>query len=195
MINSAYEQLKEGNLEAAVEAFSDCLLLEPSEARVYYGRGMARFQLKQWPAAISDFRKAVELDPEEPEHWVSLGLSLASGDGVYEAIDVFERLLEKKPKYARARILLAQLYYRLGVITKGHHELDLALSSRPTLSERKTIEGMKKEQLLLDKKRYYRPDFEALRQQNRASSSGFLRMIRSLFIKTPKDPHHLVKPQ
>ena len=37
MVERAYGQLKEGCCEEAVEAFSDCLLLEPAEARAYYG--------------------------------------------------------------------------------------------------------------------------------------------------------------
>ncbi len=187
MIEQAYGQLKEGYFEDAVEAFSDCLLLEPAEAKAYYGRGMANFQLKRWESAVPDFRRAKELNPEDPEHWVALAMSLAASNKIYDAIEVFETLLAKQPKYVRGHIQLAELYYRLGVITKGHRQLDIASASRPSLDQRRLIEQMRKEQAALDKKRYYKPDFEALRQQNRADSFGFLKRIKGLFNKKPKN--------
>ncbi len=182
MLTEAYGRLKEGYFEEAVEAFSNFILLDSEEARGYYGRGMARFRLKKWEAAASDFRKAQQLRPEDPENDVALATSLAAGNKIYEAIAVFEDLLKRNPRYVRAHIQLAQLYYRLGVIAKGHRQLDVALAARPTLSERKTIEDLKNEQLALDKKRYYRPDFEELRRQNRAASAGgLLTRIKNLF--------------
>ena len=187
MIEQAYGQLKEGYFEDAAEAFSDCLFLEPAEARAYYGRGMANFQLKKWERAVSDFQKAKELNPEDPENWVSLATSLAASNKIYDAIEVFETLLAKRPQYVRAHIQLAELYYRLGVITKGHRQLEAALQSRPSLSERKTIEELKKIQLTMDKKRFYRPDFEELRKQNRTNSSSFLKKIKNLFVKKNED--------
>ncbi len=183
MLQQAYGQLKEGYFEDAIEAFSDCLLLEPGEARAYYGRGMAHFQLKKWDAAVPDFQKAKEFNPEDPENHIALATSLAADNKIYEAIEVFEALLQKQPQYVRAHIQLAELYYRLGVITKGHRQLDIGLASRPSLAERKIIEQLKKEQMTMDKKRYYRPDFEALRQQNRNASGGFLKRIKALFGK------------
>ena len=187
MLERAYERLKDGYPEDAVESFSNCLLLEPGEARAYYGRGMAYFQLKKWESAVPDFFKAKELNPQDPENWVALATSLASGDKVYEAIEVFEALLVKNPQYVRGHVQLAQLYYRLGVITKGHRQLDIALTSRPSADERRAIEQLKREQTALDKRRHYRPDFEALRQKNRAGSTGFFTRIKSLFNKKLKD--------
>jgi len=184
MIKQAYEYLAGGYFEDAVEAFSKCVLLEPikpPEAKVYSGRGRAYFQLKKWKFAIADFEKAKKLDTEDPENWLGLALSLAMDNKIYEAIDVYETLLTANSQLVRAHIQLALLYYRLGVIGKGHRQLDIALVSRPSLAERRMIEELKKEQLVLDKKRYYKPDFEALREQNRAGSFGFLKGIKKLF--------------
>jgi len=170
MKKQAYEHLRGGYFEDAVEAFSKCILLEPiepAEAKIYSGRGAAYFQLKKWKLAIADFEKARQLDVKDSENWLGLALSLAMDNKIYEAIDVYEALLAGNPRFVRAHIQLALLYYRLGVITKGHRQLDIALASVPSLNERRIIEGLKKEQLTLDKKRYYRPDFEALHRQNR----------------------------
>ena len=178
----AYEHLRGGYFEDALEVFSHCLLLEPGDARIYYGRGMAHLQLKKWKPAIADFEKARELDDEDPENCLALAISLAMDNKIYEAIDCYEALLARKPQLVRAHIQIAMLYYRLGVITRGHRQLDIALTFRPSLAERKMIEGLKKEQLALDKKRFYKPDFEELRRQNQVSSGAFLKKIQNLFI-------------
>jgi len=102
---------------------------------------------------------------------------------IYEAIDVYETLLALKPRFIRARIQLALLYYRLGIISKGHYQLDLALDFGPSLKERKRIADLKNEQLALDKKRYYRPDFQALREQNQDSRFSLLTELTKLFGK------------
>lgn len=181
MIEQACGRLRQGYFEEAIERFSECLLLEPAEPRAYAGRAMSYFQLQKWPLATSDFLKARELDADNAENWIGLAMSLAMDHKIYEAIGVFEALLSDRPQHVRAHIQLAQLYYRLGVIAKGHKQLDVALASRPSLSERRMIEELKKEQLTLDKRRYYKPDFEALRQQNRTASSGLLKRIQNLF--------------
>jgi len=54
MVEQAYAQLKEGHFEDAIQAFSKCLLLEPSEARAYSGRGTAHLQLRKWQPAAFD---------------------------------------------------------------------------------------------------------------------------------------------
>ena len=184
MLNQAYAQLAEGYFENAIDAFSKCLSIEPAEAKAYEGRAQANFRIKNWTAAIADFKKASELNPGEPENWVGLGMSLAMVNEIYPAIDIFEKLLSERPHYVRGHIQLGMLYYRLGIIKKGHEQMDLGLASRPSLAERRSIEQLKNEQLTLDKKRLYRPDFEALRRSN-SDTEGVLktlfRMIKKKF--------------
>ncbi len=181
MVVQAYGQLKDGRFEDAIDAFSACLRLEPAQVDAYRGRAVAYFQLKQWPRAAADFAQAKALDAGEAEHWIGLAMSLAMDHKIYEAIEVFETFLAKHPQHVRAHIQLAQLYYRLGVIAKGHAQLDLALAARPSLGERRTIEQMQHEQLALDKRRYYRPDFEALRRNTAPLFAGVFRRLKAFF--------------
>ena len=181
MMREAFQKLSGGYFEDAREAFTHCLLLESNEARAYAGRGMTHFQLKDWSSAVHDYQKAKELHPEDLENWIGLGMSLAMENKIYEAIEVFETLLAAHPDFARGHVQLGQLYYRLGVISKGHAQMDLALASRPSLEERRLIEELQKEQKALDKKRLYRPDFEALRKQSELSSGSWMKKIKKFF--------------
>ena len=165
MLERAAAQLKEGAFDSAVEAFSACLLVAPQEASAYRGRATARFQLKDWAGAASDFKSAQELDPGEPESGLGLGLTLAMQNEIYPAIAVFEAVLQKHPNYVRAYIQLGVLHFKLVAIAKGRGYLQEALKHRPTLEERRYIESALHEQDKLDKNRYYRPDFEALRKR------------------------------
>ena len=172
IMEQACQKLRDGCFEDALDAFTHYLLLDPTEAKAYSGRGTAYFQLKKWALAADDFKRAREIDPEDLESGSGLAMSLAMDNKIYEAIEIFETLLARHPGYVRAHIQLGQLYYHLGVISKGHAQMDLALSARPSLEERRLIEQLQKEQRALDKRRYYRPDFEALRKQNQLSASG-----------------------
>jgi tetratricopeptide (TPR) repeat protein len=166
MLDQAQAHLKKGEFERAVEEYTACLSSKGDEVSALRGRGIAHFQLKKWNEAISDFSKARDLDSTDLESWVGLGMSLAMDLKVYPAIEVLETLLEKHPDYARGHLQLGLLYFRLCVTAKGRHHLEKALACRPTLMERRIIEKTLKEQKQLDKRRLYRPDFEALRRQN-----------------------------
>ena len=170
MLQEAFEQLREGQFESALEAFNACLALSPVEPEAYRGRGLAHFQLKQWSPAAMDFRKAGELNPDEPGNAIGLGMSLAMQSEVYPALDVLEDLVARRPDYVPGLIQLGLLYFKLCLIAKGREHLEKALASRPGLAERRLIEETLKDEKKLDQKRYYRPDFEALRKVRRAAS-------------------------
>ncbi len=166
LMEQAQAHLKEGAFEEAVEAFSACLVMSPRQAKAYQGRGLARLQLKEWEQAASDFARAKDIDPDDLENWIGLGISLASNERVYEAIDVFDGLLKKNPRSARGHIQAGLLYFKLCIPAKGRKHMEAALQCRPTPAERRFIESVLKEESALDKKRYHRPDFEELRRKN-----------------------------
>ena len=143
--------------------------IEPDAAQAFRGRALALVQLKRWQAAAQDFSKARELDPDTLDNWVGLGLSLASEGQVYRAIAVFDDLLAKHPRYVRGHIQAGLLYYRICATAKGRRHLETALACRPSLEERRLIERILREQAALDQRRYYRPDFDALRRGQQES--------------------------
>ena len=178
LISQGYEQLAEGRFEEAVETFSAALSVGPQEPKALRGRGLARVQLKQWPSAVVDFSAARNLAPEDPENWVDLGICLAADGQMYPAIETFEALLARQPQYVRGHIELGLLHVRLGAIPRGRRQLQQALACRPSVAERRFIEAVLREQDRLDRKRYYRPDFEALHQQQSGRSvGGFLKRL------------------
>ena len=172
LIKQGYGQLQEGASAEAQELFSAALAIEPKSPEALRGLGIAFFQLKQWPSATDAFRKARDLAPEETDNWVDLGVSLAMDTQTYPAMEVFETLLAEYPACIRGHIELGLLYLRLGAIPKGRQQLEKVLAYRPTLAQRQFVQTVLHEQTKQDKKRAYRPDFEALHQQSRQPSKG-----------------------
>ena len=164
MTDKGFEQLQAGQFEDAIDAFTTCLAVYPESAKAVLGRAIARFQIKLWALAEQDFRRANELNAQEPEGRVGLGVSMAMQNKIYPALDVLEKLLKDFPDFVRGYIQLGLLQIKIGAISKGREYLKEALQHRPALPERQFIESTLKEQETLDAKRHYRPDFEALRK-------------------------------
>ncbi len=181
-MKQASDQLSEGQFEEAVETFSASLAVRPKIATALRGRGLAHLQLKQWAQAAADFDAARILIPDDAENWIDLGISLARDDRIYPAIEGFETLLAKQPECARGHLELGMLHLRLGAIPKGREHLKQALTFHPTLEQRRFIEAALHEQDRLDRKRFYRPDFEALHHQQRSTPSpSWIQRLRELF--------------
>ena len=92
----------DNKFEAAVEAYDKAFALLPDDQKdnwvLYYTRGIALERSKNWKRAEADFKRALEISPEEP--WVLnyLGYSwLDRGENVIEARALIERAYKKRP--------------------------------------------------------------------------------------------------
>ena len=57
--------LDNGNREAAVDAFTEAIRIDPNCKKAYLSRGMAYNELGKPRRAIDDFTRAIELDPRD----------------------------------------------------------------------------------------------------------------------------------
>ena len=187
LMQQAYEQLQTGRFEEAVETFSTSLSLQPRTAQALRGRGLAYAQLQRWPLAVADFRAVHELAPEDLETWVDLATSMSMiHEQTYQAIEQFEQLLNAHPDCLRGQFELGMLHLRLGAIPKGRQHLQHALACRPSFEQRRQIESILGQQDKLDHKRFYRPDFEALHQQEMKQAADFGERLRSWWVRWRK---------
>ena len=97
-----------GEFRLSVEEFRTALALDENEALAVAGLAMVDFYENRLHLAIPRLRKAVSLDPEEPDFIFSLGQAAARSEKYKEAADSYERFLMISPKTdqdRRARIL------------------------------------------------------------------------------------------
>ncbi len=92
---------------------------------VYYARGITRERLKTWALAEADFRKALELRPNQPQVLNYLGYSYVEmGENLDEALEMIERAVAERPDSGHITDSLGWVLYRLGRYEEavGHME-------------------------------------------------------------------------
>lgn len=93
-------------------------LLESPEA--YSLRGGAELEAGRWQAAVDQFRRGVELAPNEPSLRHRLGTALYQMGDPQAAAREFEEVLRRTPDYARA-------HFSLGVLLNDAHRYPEAI--------------------------------------------------------------------
>src|SRR5689334_23163924 len=97
-----------GEFRLSVEEFRTALALNENEALAVAGLAMVDFYENRLPLALPQLRKAVSMDPDEPDYVFSLGQAAARSERYKEAADAYEKFLLIAPKTdtdRRARIL------------------------------------------------------------------------------------------
>lgn len=72
---------------------------EPTLGPAYNLLGYAELEMKQLDMALADFRKQVEVRPEDPNSYDSLGDGLMAKGQVGEAVQAYRKALELNPKF------------------------------------------------------------------------------------------------
>lgn len=122
-------------LEAA-EAYSTSLALAGEEAPghwgLYYVRGIAYERAGEWPKAEADFKKALELNPNEPSVLNYLGYSWIDMDmNLKEALGMIETAVEARPQDGYIIDSLGWAFYKLGRMDEAVETLERAVSLMP----------------------------------------------------------------
>jgi len=97
-----------GEFRLSVEEFKTALALDENEALAVAGLAMVDLYENRLPLAIPGLRKAVSMDPDEPDYLFNLGQAAARSEKYKEAADAYERFLLVAPKTdfdRRARII------------------------------------------------------------------------------------------
>lgn len=107
----------------------------PADWPLLYARGIANERAGQWPKAEADFKRALELAPEQPYvlnylayTWVEMGLNLA------EARRMLERAVELRPNDGNIVDSLGWALFKLGDIPGAVRWLERAVELEPRSS-------------------------------------------------------------
>ncbi|MGB7287979.1 MAG: tetratricopeptide repeat protein, partial [Salaquimonas sp.] len=98
-----------------------------------YRRGIANERLKKWPLAEADFKKALELAPDQPDVLNYLGYSwIDQGINLEEGLDMVKKAVELRPNSGFIIDSLGWAYYRLGRYEDAVTELLRAVELMPS---------------------------------------------------------------
>lgn len=127
---------RQENYRAAADLYEEAVsrIDEPTreEWNVFYQRGIAYERLKEWDKAEPNFRKALELFPDQPQvlnylgySWVDMNVNLEEG------LDMIRRAVEIRPSDGYIVDSLGWAYYRLGRYDEAVKELERAVGLMP----------------------------------------------------------------
>jgi len=106
--------------------------LESQHWLLLYFRGIARERLGKWELAEADFRKALELNENQPLVLNYLGYSLVDqGLKLDEALEMIRTAVELRPTDGYIVDSLGWVYFRLGRYEEAVTELERAIELRP----------------------------------------------------------------
>lgn len=104
----------------------------PAQWAVYFARGIAHERGDNWPLAEADFRKALELQPDQPSVLNYLGYSyVEKRQNLDEALGMIERAVEQRPNEGYIVDSLGWVYYRLGRYDEAVVQMEKAVSLMP----------------------------------------------------------------
>ena len=106
--------------DATLEALS---ATAPSNARVWYSLGLARFEAGNQVQALGDFQHAEQIDPSDADsHYYIAAVELDLKDYT-NAIEEFKKAIELSPLHASAQYGLARALQRTGMTAKSRTHL------------------------------------------------------------------------
>nr|WP_256474121.1 tetratricopeptide repeat protein [Lutimaribacter sp. EGI FJ00013] len=123
--------------EAAAEAYTAAIDLfddpETQQWFLFYARAISHERLDLWDKAEADFRRALELNPEQPQVLNYLGYSLVEKqEKLDEALDMIERAVAARPDSGYIVDSLGWVLYRLGRYDEAVDHMEHATELMPT---------------------------------------------------------------
>lgn len=105
---------------------------QPTDWILYYQRGIAAERQKHWDKAEPDFRKALELYPNQPEVLNYLGYSLIDRDEkLDDALNMIRQAVILRPNDGFIIDSLGWAFYKLGRYNDAVEELEKAVTFQP----------------------------------------------------------------
>ena len=104
----------------------------PDHWVVFYARGICHERQKTWDKAEADFRKALELSPDQPQVLNYLGYSyLEKNTNLDEAMSMIERAAKARPEEGAIIDSLGWALYRLGRYPEAEVQMERAIQLMP----------------------------------------------------------------
>jgi Flp pilus assembly protein TadD len=105
----------------------------PGDWRFYYVRGIAFERNKQWNEAEADFKKALVLNPDQPQVLNYLGYSwVDQGTNLMPALEMIQKAVAASPNDGYIIDSLGWAYFRLGRFDEAVEQLEQAVQMRST---------------------------------------------------------------
>ncbi len=125
------EQVKKGDLQAAVTCYDKAVEIAPDNYEYWYSRGLTQCYLGEFREALSSYDTAVEIKPDFHQGWYYRGGTLGELGRYQEAILSFDQALEIKPDFHEVWSSRGGALLELGRHAEAISSYDKALAFQP----------------------------------------------------------------
>jgi Tfp pilus assembly protein PilF len=98
LMHRGLRELQAESNNAAIDTFSDVIVLDPTLAAAWHRRGIARFQIGDTAGAVADFQEAVALEPRNFAVWRTLCDIATQREDWNAAYGAWQKVMEIDPK-------------------------------------------------------------------------------------------------
>jgi predicted TPR repeat methyltransferase len=134
-IQSTYESAvalhQQGEINRAINLYSQVLQHFPNIAEIHYNLGLAFYELEQFPKAIEAYKKASELSPQDSDILYNLGLAYKMNKQYDNAEEAYLRALEFAEDDQEILYNLGCCYQDAGAIEQACFILEQLLEHTP----------------------------------------------------------------
>jgi tetratricopeptide (TPR) repeat protein len=97
-IISGSQNIDTNNISEEVEKYDNQIAEDPSSAIAYFNRGVAKYILRDFSGAISDFNKVIEINPQYAEAYYARGLFKNVLGDIEESKMDYDKAVELNPE-------------------------------------------------------------------------------------------------
>ena len=117
--------------DQALQAYADALAARPRYALAAAAAGFLEASRERWAAAVPWFERALQIEPDNAEHWFNLGFVQQQQQQDIPAIRSFDRAVALRRSLDRAWFGLGLSHRRLGDNEKAAAALKVAAELQP----------------------------------------------------------------
>ena len=124
------ERARDGDIPAAILLYSKAIK-DIEKPEYFYGRGNAYYELKNYQNAISDYTKAILLNPSNVNAYFNRGVVYFEQQNYPKAINDFTQILRLQPEHAEAYYKRGLVYYKSQDYLKAIQDYTQVIGLRP----------------------------------------------------------------
>lgn len=133
LMELASQAHSDGELERAIEAYSDLLDQVDTHLPALLARGRCLLEAKDHSAALSDFRRAQQSFPSHPAPLIAIGDLFMARKEHSKAIEFFDQAIGIKPDHPQARCRRGLAHYHCGRYRQAFLDLQRAYKLDPEI--------------------------------------------------------------
>ena len=128
-------QLLLGQMDMAIEAYSEAIKLNPRHDSAYNNRGTAYSSKGEHDKAIEDYTKSIEIKPKGAVAYYNRGSVYDEKGEVDRAIEDYNKAIQLRPDFPQVYCNRGNIYYKKGEVDESINDYSAAIALDPKFAK------------------------------------------------------------